>query len=123
MQQISHCEPLDLMKPEYFNDRLLQHIKRYRERFMQEPEKTLGVLIRGTDYTVTRPKGHPIQAAPGQVIQKIKELAKEGWDFHHIFVATEDAAALEEMKEAFGNRICYVEQKRFVLSPGEYISD
>lgn len=123
MQQITHCGALDLMKPEYFNDRLLQHIKKYHERFMQEPEKTLGVLIRGTDYTVTRPKGHPVQATPGQVIQKVKELAAAGWDFHNIFVATEDAAALEEMKEAFGNRICYVEQKRFVLTPGEYISD
>ena len=122
MQQISHCGAIDLMRPEYFNDRLQQHIKNCRERLMQEPEKTLGVLIRGTDYVALKPKGHAVQATPGQVIEKIKELAEEGWHFHNIFVATEDAVALEKMKETFGERICYVEQKRFNLPEGEYIA-
>lgn len=111
------------MKPEYFNDRLLQHIEGYRKRILQEPERTLGVLIRGTDYVASRPPGHAIQAAPELVIEKIRELSKKEWNFKNIFVATEDAEALEKMKAAFGDSVRYVDQKRFVLQKGEFIAD
>lgn len=123
MQQMTQCGAIDLMKPEYFNDRLLQHIDGYRKKILQEPEKTLGVLIRGTDYVATKPSGHAVQASPEQVIAKIAEVSKDGWDFKNIFVATEDAMALEKMKAAFGDRIKYIEQKRFVLQKGEYIAN
>ena len=123
MQQMTQCGVIDLMKPEYFNDRLLQHIDGYRKKILQEPEKTLGVLIRGTDYVATKPSGHAVQASPEQVIAKIAEVSKDGWDFKNIFVATEDAMALEKMKAAFGDRIKYIDQKRFVLQKGEYIAN
>ncbi|MBD5396474.1 MAG: hypothetical protein HDR71_19910 [Lachnospiraceae bacterium] len=123
MQQMTGCGAIDLMKPEYFNDRLLQHIDGYRKRILQEPEKILGVLIRGTDYVASRPKGHAVQATPEQVIEKIKELDKENWNFKSIFVATEDAQALSKMKTAFGDKVKYIDQKRFVLQKGEYIAD
>lgn len=123
MQQMTRCGAIDLMKPEYFNDRLLQHIDGYRKRILREPEKTLGVLIRGTDYVAMKPKGHAVQATPEQVIEKIKELSKKGWDFENIFVATEDAEALSKMLAVFGDKVKYVEQKRFVLQKGEHIVD
>ncbi len=120
MQQMTGCEDMDLMKPEYFNDRLLQHINGYRKCILQKPEKTLGVLIRGTDYVAAKPAGHAVQATPEQVIEKVKEFSKE-WDFENIFVATEDAEALAKMRAAFGGRVKFVDQKRFVLQKGEYI--
>lgn len=123
MQQMTQCGTIDLMKPEYFNDRLLQHIDGYRKRILPEPEKTLGVLIRGTDYVASRPKGHAVQAAPEQVIEKIKELADKDWNFKNIFVATEDAGALSKMQTAFSDRVKYVDQKRFTLQKGEYIAN
>lgn len=110
------------MKPEYFNDRLSGHIDRYRNSILQEPEKTLGVLIRGTDYIAACPKGHAVQATPEQVIQKIKELSEE-WNYKHIFVATENAGALRKMHQAFGDRVKFVDQKRFVLQKGEYMAE
>lgn len=112
---------MDLMKPEYFNDRVLQHIDRYRKCLIPEPEKTLGVLIRGTDYVAVRPNGHAVQASTEQMIGKIMELPGEEWDYDNIFVATEDAEALMKMQRAFGDRVKYVDQKRFVLQKGEYI--
>lgn len=123
MQQMTQCGAIDLMKPEYFNDRLLQHIDEYRKKILQEPEKTLGVLIRGTDYVATKPSGHAVQASPEQVIAKIAEVSKDGWNFKNIFVATEDAVALEKMQAAFGDGIMYIDQKRFVLQRGEYIAN
>lgn len=123
MQQMTGCGAMDLMDPAYFNDRLLAYIDGYRKRILQKPEKTLGVLIRGTDYVAVRPKEHPVQASPEQVIEKIKELPREEWAFENIFVATEDAAALEKMRAAFGDRVTYVDQKRFVLQKGEYLCE
>lgn len=104
------------------NGGVLQHIDGYRKRVLKEPEKTLGVLNRGTDYAASKPPGHAVQATPEQVIEKIRELSKGEWSFKNIFVATEDAQALEKMKTAFGNRVKYVDQKRFVLQKGEYIA-
>lgn len=121
MQQVAQCGRMDLMKPEYFNDRVLQHIDRYRKCLIPEPEKTLGVLIRGTDYVAARPNGHAVQVSPEQMIEKIMELPGEEWDYDNIFVATEDAEALMKMQRAFGDRVKYVDQKRFVLQKGEYI--
>lgn len=123
MQQMTHCGAMDLMKPEYFNDRLLQYIEGYRNRILQEPETTLGVLIRGTDYVAIKPKGHAVQATPEQVIEKIGNLSKEEWNFKKIFVATEDLEALLKMQTAFGDRVIYVEQKRFALQKGESIAE
>lgn len=121
MQQMTGCGSRNLIKLEYFNDRLLKHIDRYRKRILQEPEKTLGVLIRGTDYTALQPKGHAVQATSEQVIKKIEELAKEEWCFEDIFVATEDAQALCKMQQAFGDRVKYVDQKRFIVQKAEYL--
>lgn len=123
MQQMTGCGEMNLLNPELFSDRLSEHIDGYRKRILQEPEKTLGVLIRGTDYAAVQPKGHAVQATAEQVIEKIRELPKEEWDFENIFVATEDAKALKKMQEAFGDKIKYVDQKRFVLQKGEYLSD
>ena len=81
------------------------------------------MLIRGTDYVATKPSGHAVQASPEQVIAKIAEVSKDGWNFKNIFVATEDAVALEKMQAAFGDGIMYIDQKRFVLQRGEYIAN
>lgn len=119
MLQLSGGEADEFRKIEYFNDRLLEHIDRYRKHILPEPENTLGVLIRGTDYTATKPKEHPVQATPEQVIEKIKELSKEKWNFKNIFVATEDAQALKKICETFGDKVKYIDQKRFVSHEGE----
>lgn len=75
------------------------HINEWRKRILQEPETTLGILIRGTDYVAVRPKGHAVQGTPEQIIDKIKELSKEEWCFKNIFVATEDADILMKMQK------------------------
>ena len=123
MQKMTGCGSMNLVKADYFNDRLWEHVNEYRKRILKEPDKTLGVLIRGTDYVALKLKEHAIQAPPEQMIEKIKQLSKDGWNFENIFVATEDAQALGKMEEAFGDKIKYIDQKRFTVGKGEYLSD
>ena len=41
MQQMTQCGAIDLMKPEYFNDRLLQHIDGYRKKYYRNRKRRL----------------------------------------------------------------------------------
>ena len=42
----------------------------------------LGILARGTDYVAARPKGHPIQPEPCQIIAKAEEILEKSWKQH-----------------------------------------
>lgn len=65
--------------------------------------KILGVHFRGTDFR----KGynnHPIPVQIEQEIEKVRELFdKSGYD--RIFLATDEQAAVERFREAFGDRV------------------
>ncbi len=63
--------------------------------------KVLGVSLRGTDYIRLRPKHHPIQPEPEDVVKDI-EKAMEEWNCKKIFVATEDKGILELFRTHFG---------------------
>ena len=64
--------------------------------------KTLGVLIRGTDYTALKPKGHSVQPSVSQVIDKIKEFQAKH-DIAHVLVVTEDRNIFLRVREEIGN--------------------
>lgn len=73
--------------------------------------RVLGVLCRGTDYLKLKPKGHPVQPDPNDVINKCKEIATMK-DCSHVFLATEDKNILESFKIAFKDKLIYLEQER-----------
>ena len=50
----------------------------------------LGILCRGTDYTATKPKGHPIQPNIEEYFPIIDRLLEKN-NYHHIYLATEDS--------------------------------
>ena len=66
---------------------------------INENDKVLGVLLRGTDYTHTKPSGHPVQPTIDQMFQKIDEIVMK-YNCNKIFIGTED----KNIYMAFVNR-------------------
>lgn len=80
--------------------------------FGDSNEKTLGCIVRGTDYIQGRPFNHPVQPLPEDVLHKAEEvMAEKG--YQRLFLATEDAGVLAMFKEHFGDKLFYVEQQRY----------
>ena len=67
-------------------------------------EKVLGVLCRGSDYVNNRPKNHPIQPDPEDVIIKAKEIIKK-YKCRWIYLATEDEKIYQRFYEVFGDEL------------------
>jgi len=102
-----------------FNKNVEDYILAHSD-IMPEPENTLGVLIRGTDYTKTRMPGHAIHADIPEMVDKITEIEKEH-SYKYIYLATEDAEILEKMKSIYGKRLIYTDQERFAITPGQLL--
>lgn len=74
-------------------------------------ERILGVLARGTDYTALKPYFHPVQPNLDQLAVAIDRYVKE-YACEKIYVATEDSSLLEQLKEIYGERLLFTDQKR-----------
>lgn len=73
--------------------------------------KFLGVLIRGTDYIVSKMGGVRQQATVEDMLPTIRQwIQADGYDL--IFLATEDQDILDKMKKEFGAMIRVVSQVR-----------
>lgn len=105
-----------------FNERVKRYIQERKDRFLPYPERTLGVLIRGTDYTKTRLTGHAEHAAFEMVAEKIAEV-EDAWGFDWIYLATEDEEICMKMKERYGERLTFTDQERYVIEPGQLLKD
>lgn len=93
-----------------FSDAMQEEIRKH-EGFFTERKKWLGVLARGTDMLCTA-VGHAVQPEMPMLIAKIEEVCRDhGCD--GIFLATEDTQILTALKEHFGERLYYLEQKRY----------
>ncbi len=78
-------------------------------------EKVLGVMIRGTDYVTSKMTGDRKMATAAEMTPMIREwMVKYG--FEKIFLATEDADALEYMQSEFGHLVVALSQERIKLS-------
>ena len=75
-----------------------------KKREFMPTGKSLGVLIRGTDYVALKPKGHPIQPTVNQVISKIEEFQSK-YEPEHILVVTEDKNIYKEVKRTIGEPV------------------
>lgn len=78
-------------------------------------ERILGVLARGTDYTTLKPYFHPVQPDVPAIIEKINEY-KEKYNCQKVYVATEDAGILEQLKSVYGTDLLHTDQKRIVAT-------
>lgn len=74
-------------------------------------KKTLGVHVRGADFK-RHYKNHPNIVTVEEYIKETKNALKEN-TFEQIFLATDDANALREFKQHFGDRVvCYADVVR-----------
>lgn len=87
-----------------------QEIKKY-ENVFADGDKFLAVLARGTDY-LNPGVGHPVQPNIETIVARTKVIMEEH-NCNKIFLATEDEIILKALKDAFGDCVYYVEQKRY----------
>lgn len=95
-----------------FNDKTEKYLLNTKKNIFGERRNIVGVLCRGTDYVTLRPKGHPIQPSPEEVIADTEKTLKDyGCDY--VFLATEDLDILNLFKAHFGDKLLYIDQERF----------
>lgn len=106
-----------------YNQRVKDYISEREKRFLPYPEKTLGVLARGTDYVRTHLPNHPVHASKEMLCEKIDEMlaASEG-KLQYIYIATEDASYCEYFKNRYKNKIYFTDQERYSIEEGETLA-
>ena len=87
-------------------------------------KKTLGVLIRGSDYIATGLSGVRKMATVEQMAPVIRKWMAD-YGYEKIFLATEDADILSQMRKEFGKTMVALSQRRITrndLRDGQIIS-
>lgn len=77
------------------------------------PERTLGLYLRGTDYTKLRPAGHPVQPTAEQAIKVAEQMMKKN-NLENVFLVTEDDDIYRAVKERFHERLRIVSYDAFI---------
>ena len=72
-------------------------------------KSVVACVLRSTDYTKTKPKGHPIQPSIEEVFEKIHNVMDE-FNVEYIYIATEDKLIADRFHEEFPNKV--IENKR-----------
>ncbi len=88
-------------------------------------KKTLGILIRGSDYISTGLWGVRKMATVEQMIPKIHQWMDD-YGYEKLFLATEDTDILSSMRKEFGKKLIALSQKRLSvksLRTGQVISE
>lgn len=93
------------------NPRTLQYIYSEIEE-LDIGNNSLGVLVRGTDYTRLKPSGHPVQPDIDEVILKIREKCNL-YGYNTIYVATEDKGLFEKISGAFGRDVVKENKRQY----------
>lgn len=95
-------------------------IEKFDKTFSNE-DRILGVKIRGTDYVLNKPYGHPIQPNVEDVLKHAKEIFSR-YHCNKIFLGCEDKAIQERFKEEFGH-ILITGEVSIGLEQKEYLYD
>lgn len=104
-----------------YNRQVCDYIENRQRLFLPYPERTLGVLARGTDYVNTHLSNHSIHASIDELCDKIDASLQE-WHLDYIYVATEDESYCKYLKERYGDRVTYTDQQRYSVKAGEMLS-
>ena len=105
-----------------YNQSISEYLEEKSKIFLPYPEKTLGVLARGTDYVNTHLANHSVHASKEQLGEKIEELMKK-WGLGYCFIATEDEGYFEYFKARFGEKAFFTDQERYKVKPGEMLAE
>lgn len=94
------------------NKKTLLYIDKIYNDCFDKSDRILGVVVRGTDYVLNKPKNHPVQPTAEQAIEKCREVMKEQ-NCNKIFLATEDKKIYDAFNYAFKSQL--------VTNPKEYV--
>lgn len=96
------------------NSNFVKDMQEYTDAYNQY-EKTLGVLLRGSDYITTRMSGTAQAVSVASAVPSIREWI-EKYGYEKIMLATEDQSILEEMRSEFPGKIVAIAQERYKVS-------
>lgn len=106
-----------------YKGELQKYIDERVEKFLPYPDKTLGVLARGTDYVNTKLPNHSIHASFDMIGKKIDEVITRRPELEYIYVATEDALYCERFKDRYGDKVSFTDQERYSIDNNELLYD
>lgn len=98
---------------EILTDSFVKELDEYRKAIIGN-KKTLGILIRGTDYIASGLNGTRLHATVEQMIPTIDKWIEED-GYEQIFLATEDQHILEKMLAQYGNKVRAIAQERHTV--------
>ena len=94
-----------------FTEEVQQILEEEENRLFPKDCRILGILARGTDYTMMKPYYHPVQPSIEMIIEEANKYRKE-YNCDKIYVATEDQNNLEILKKEYGEDLIYIDQPR-----------
>ena len=110
--------------PDIIVERFRRELEEYAEAVIEE-KRTLGLLIRGTDYKSTGMTGSRQQATVEDMIPLIDRWV-EDYGYELLILATEDQDILDQMVARYGHRLRAIAQERHRASEfhqGQIIND
>ncbi len=76
-------------------------------------EKTIGLYLRGTDYTKLKPAGHQKQPSMEEAFKQT-DIMLEKTNFNNVFLVTEDMEIYKHAKEYYGNKLKSITNDKFI---------
>lgn len=96
----------------FFNQRVESKMKGIREILLKNSWKVLGVVFRGTDYQNRPVVGEHRQPSLAETMDQAQKFMVE-WNCDHIFLATEDAGAVEAFRKRFLDAVVFIAKERY----------
>jgi hypothetical protein len=97
-----------------FDDKIKERILEIQNRLIGD-KRVLGIMCRGTDFTMLKPYLHPVQPEPADIIGEAEIIMKK-YNCSHIFLSTEDMDIYDLFRNKFDDMILSVPQTRFTKS-------
>lgn len=86
------------------NEKAASYVDEEIDKILEKDKSLLGVLCRGTDYTGTKPKGHPVQPELDEVMNLVERKMREQ-NYDAIYLATEDGRIDKMFRQRFPGKI------------------
>lgn len=87
-----------------YNKKTKEYLKNEMDSILKFPEKTVGVIYRGTDYTKGHPIGHPIQPSMKKLSEKVEEMLKLQ-RCEYIYLASDEKEIVTYFNDKFPGKV------------------
>lgn len=87
-----------------YNKKSVQYIESEQKSILKNPQNTIGVIYRGTDYTKGHPIGHPIQPSMKKLSDKVDEMLKSQ-KCEYIYLASDEKEIVTYFNKRFSGKV------------------